>query len=120
MPYFMCQYCGCLVNLDLAQSVPPHKCPVCDQVCAFVNVTSYTPEYGGEKYPDPRIMSFVLHGVAPQINKSASAGLTQRTSVSSDSDALCREAAFIAIRKLRDQIMPMLKGKTEPKVVQED
>ena len=104
MAYFMCQYCGYLVNLGLDVDVPPHKCPVCDQPCAFVNVTCYTPECGGESNLDPRIIACVLR-TAARHKMNTRAGLVQRSSVSSDSDALCREAALLALCKLRDQIL---------------
>ena len=112
MAYFMCQYCGCLVNLGLDANVPPHKCPVCDQTCAFVNVTCYTPECGGESNLDPRIIACVFR-TAARHKKNARVGSAQRTSVSSDSGALCREAALIAIREFRNQLRPRFSDRAE-------
>ncbi|HEX78135.1 MAG TPA: hypothetical protein G4O03_06985 [Dehalococcoidia bacterium] len=69
MAYFMCRQCGYLVNLGLDGDMPPHKCPACDQTCAFVNVTCYRPECGGEGNPDPEIMGHVLGGIAARNKK---------------------------------------------------
>ena len=105
MVYFVCQYCGYLLNLGLDENTPPHKCPVCDQTCAFVNITCYTPECGDERNPDPKIMAYVLDEIAARNKKNTIAGLVQRISIGSNSNALCYEAALIALRKLRDQLM---------------
>lgn len=106
MTYFMCQYCGYLMHLRLEGDVPAHKCPSCDQSCAFVNVTSYTPEHGAEKNPDPRIMAHFLDGVSARNRRNIGVCLAQRTSVGSDSDDLCYQAALISMRKLHDQLKP--------------
>lgn len=38
-----CCECGFTVGAE----TPPEKCPSCQQQCAFIDVTCYTPECGG-------------------------------------------------------------------------
>jgi len=103
LAYFMCCGCGYLVKLDLESNVPPHECPACGQTCAFVNVTSYRPEFGAEGNPDTKIMALLLD--AAEAQKKERAGVAQRTQglMSSRTYALCREAALIALRESLEQ-----------------
>ncbi|WP_045220926.1 rubredoxin-like domain-containing protein [Desulfonatronum thioautotrophicum] len=43
MPYFKCSNC----QNTLEAETPPETCPACQQKCAFIDVTCYTPECGG-------------------------------------------------------------------------
>jgi len=100
MTYFMCHSCGRLVRLETNPAVPPHECPDCGEACAFVNVTSYRPEFGVGN-PDTEIMGLLL---AEARNRRGTA-LAQRTQglMSSRVDDLCREAALVALRELLAQ-----------------
>ena len=109
MPCWMCTSCGHYVNTG----TPPDECPQCRQRCSFGNVTCYRPECGGERNSDPKIMAYVLDGMAAGNKKNTTAGLAQRSSISYDSNALCYEAALIALRQLRDQLRPRCRGKAE-------
>ena len=102
MVYFMCCSCGYLLRLRVNPDVPPHKCPACDQTCAFVNVTSYRPEVG-EGNPDPQIMASLLKEA--EVWKKAKAQPTRRAQglMGSHIDDLCREAALMALRDLLEQ-----------------
>lgn len=107
MAYWMCKSCGhCLKDLQ-----PPDECPICRQRCSFANVTCYTPECGGERNPDPKVMAYVLHTIAAENKENSTVGLTQRTSISSPSNALCYEAVLVALQKFRDQLEPSCRGK---------
>ncbi len=101
---FMCQYCGCSLELGLNSVVPPNKCPECDQGCAFVNITCYTPECGNERNIDPKIMAYVLEGIGAGKEKNTSAALADRASIDSDGKGLCYEAALVSLRKLRGEL----------------
>lgn len=105
MTYFMCQYCGYLLGLELERAALPDKCPGCTQVYAFVNVTGYTPRHG-ERSPDPRIVSYVLEGA--ENRRRARVDVPQRTpAIVARSNALCYQAALVALREFRDQLKPI-------------
>jgi len=40
----------------LHDKAPPVECPACHQRCAFTDVTCYTPDCGGPKNPDPKLV----------------------------------------------------------------
>ena len=115
MPYWMCTSCGHCFNA----AMPPDECPRCQQRCSFGDVTCYTPECGGETNPNPKIMAYVLDGIAAGSKKNMTAGLAQRTSISPDSNALCYEAALITLRKLRDELRSRCGGKAEHEALRE-
>jgi rubrerythrin len=50
-PHWKCGKCGRTVQA----SNPPEKCPGCDEVCDFKDVTCYTPECGGTGNIDPQL-----------------------------------------------------------------
>jgi len=102
MVYFMCCSCGHLLRLRVDDVAPPHECPACGQTCSFVNVTSYQPEVG-EGNPDPQIMALLLKQADAW--KRAKAQPTRRAQglMTSRTDALCREAALMALRDLLEQ-----------------
>jgi len=111
MPHWICTSCGYYVDATR----PPDECPHCWQRYSFGDVTCYTPECGGEKNSGPKVMAYVLDGIAPRNKKSMTAGFAQRTSKSSDSNALCYEAALIAPRKLRDELTLGAEGRQSMK-----
>lgn len=118
MTYFMCQYCGYLLSLELEKSALPDKCPGCAQVYAFVNITGYTPEHG-EKSPDPRTMAYILD----ENRRKARVDVPQRTpAVVAHSNALCYQAALIGMRQFRDQLKrrPEVRPVKKPILVVDD
>ena len=56
MAHWMCTMCGYYVQT----SAPPDRCPSCEQVCAFNDVTCYRPECGGERNIDPLLVGSTL------------------------------------------------------------
>lgn len=50
--WWKCTICGYTLQAD----VPPGTCPSCQQTCAFTDVTCYTPECGGTRNLDPRLV----------------------------------------------------------------
>ena len=56
MAHWMCTMCG----YYLQSSAPPDRCPSCEQVCAFNDVTCYRPECGGEQNIDPLVVGSTL------------------------------------------------------------
>ena len=44
MPEWKCSHCG----YQLSAKNPPKRCPSCNDVCEFVNVTCYIPECQSE------------------------------------------------------------------------
>ncbi len=56
MAHWMCTRCG----YYLQSSVPPNRCPSCEQICAFNDVTCYRPECGGEQNIDPMVVGSTL------------------------------------------------------------
>ncbi len=59
MTHWMCANCGYYLQAD----TPPDRCPGCNQVCAFNDVTCYRPECGGEKNVDPLLVGSALRSV---------------------------------------------------------
>lgn len=102
MEYFMCCSCGYLLKLNVEEGAPPNECPSCQQAGAFVNVTSYRPDIGEGK-ADEKIMALLLEKVeAWNRAKVQPAGRAQGL-MTSRVDALCREAALMALRDLLEQ-----------------
>jgi CRP-like cAMP-binding protein/rubredoxin len=66
MMHWMCRTCG----YYLQSPEPPNRCPGCNQVCAFNNVTCYRPECGGDSNVDPLLVGGTLgaltHEKAPR------------------------------------------------------
>jgi hypothetical protein len=56
MAHWMCTTCG----YYLQSSAPPGRCPSCEQICAFNDVTCYRPECGGEQNLDPLVVGSTL------------------------------------------------------------
>jgi CRP/FNR family cyclic AMP-dependent transcriptional regulator len=56
MAHWMCTTCG----YYLQSSAPPNRCPSCEQICAFSDVTCYRPECGGEQNIDPLVVGSTL------------------------------------------------------------
>jgi|GEM_PF-171515 len=56
MAHWMCTTCG----YYLQSSAPPGRCPGCEQICAFSDVTCYRPECGGEQNIDPLVVGSTL------------------------------------------------------------
>ena len=56
MTHWMCTTCGYYFQVPL----PPDRCPSCQQVCAFNDVTCYRPECGGVQNIDPLVVSSTL------------------------------------------------------------
>lgn len=56
MTHWMCTCCG----YYLQAKAPPNRCPSCEQVCAFNDVTCYRPECGGEQNIDPLVVGSTL------------------------------------------------------------
>lgn len=56
MTHWMCVNCG----YYLQGNEPPKKCPGCNQVCIFNDVTCYRPECGGERNIDPLLVGSIL------------------------------------------------------------
>ena len=52
IPWWKCSLCG----YTLQRATPPETCPDCRQVCAFTDVSCYTPECGGPGKIDPKLM----------------------------------------------------------------
>ena len=52
----MCTTCG----YYLQGPQPPNRCPSCNQVCAFNDVTCYRPDCGGESNVDPLLVGATL------------------------------------------------------------
>jgi|WetSurMetagenome_2_1015567.scaffolds.fasta_scaffold267231_2 CRP-like cAMP-binding protein len=61
MTHWMCVKCG----YYLQDSLPPKKCPGCNQVCIFSDVTCYRPECGGERNIDPLLVGSILGSLTP-------------------------------------------------------
>ena len=99
MLYFMCANCGYLLKLKVGEK-PPHKCPTCGQVCAFLNVTSYRPEHGLGN-PDARVMASLMSKA--QASKKENAPRAKGLLHSYHIDTLCREAAMIALQETLEQ-----------------
>ena len=53
MTYWMCDKCSFVIE----SPKPPDPCPSCQIKCAFSDVTSYTPEYGGIGALDSRLVA---------------------------------------------------------------
>ena len=51
LTYWKCGNCGRIE----ASEREPEKCPGCNEVCDFKNVTCYTPDCGGPGNIDPRL-----------------------------------------------------------------
>ena len=103
MVHFMCCGCGYLLKLSVDEGSPPHECPACGQACAFVNVTSYRPEVG-EGTPDPQIMASLLKQAETRRMATAQSAPRARGLLESyHVDALCKEAALVALRDLLEQ-----------------
>ncbi|MEM2924742.1 MAG: hypothetical protein QXJ68_03525 [Methanocellales archaeon] len=51
MTWWKCSNCG----YTFQASKPLNQCPSCKQICAFLDVTCYIPECGGEANRDPRL-----------------------------------------------------------------
>jgi len=67
MTHWMCYNCG----YYLQSPEPPDRCPACNQVCAFSDVTCYRAECGGEKNIDPLLVGAALGTLAtPKPQKS--------------------------------------------------
>jgi CRP-like cAMP-binding protein/rubredoxin len=56
MTHWMCTTCG----YYLQGPQPPNRCPSCNQVCAFNDVTCYRPDCGGESNVDPLLVGATL------------------------------------------------------------
>jgi hypothetical protein len=56
MAHWMCTTCG----YYLQALAPPDRCPSCEQVCAFNDVTCYRPECGGDQNIDPLVVGSTL------------------------------------------------------------
>ena len=95
--YFMCSGCGYLLTLE--PEVVPHTCPACGQACAFINVTAYRPEASGTG-PDTKVMALLLDEARAQERTRATQIRRTRGLMGSDANALCREAALMALREL--------------------
>ena len=52
LAYWECSECRFLVTT----AVPPDICPECGAKCAYINVTCYLPECGGQSHYDPRLI----------------------------------------------------------------
>ncbi len=52
MTQWQCTHCGYTFGAETT----PEKCPSCQQVCTFNNVTCYIPDCGGPGNIDPRLM----------------------------------------------------------------
>lgn len=102
MVYFMCSGCGYLLRLEVANESPPPECPACGQACAFVNVTSYRPEVGVGN-PDTKLMEYVLDATEASKKARAQGARGSQGLMSPRTDALCQEAALIALRDLLEQ-----------------
>jgi len=50
--WWKCSECG----FTMQATMPPEQCPSCQQKCAFIDVTCYTPECGGPGGPDPQLL----------------------------------------------------------------
>jgi hypothetical protein len=68
MTHWMCAHCGYYLQANL----PPERCPGCNQVCIFNDVTCYRPECGGERNIDPLLVG------------STMGSLTQRTLIKTE------------------------------------
>jgi len=51
LAYWKCSGCSFLITAE----APPDVCPACNEICAFINVTCYTPDCGGPDRVDPRL-----------------------------------------------------------------
>lgn len=49
--WWKCSNCG----YTLQAPAPPETCPGCNEKCAFIDVTCYTPECGGPGNIDPQV-----------------------------------------------------------------
>jgi len=56
MAHWMCTMCG----YYLQSSAPPNRCPGCEKICAFSDVTCYRPECGGVQNVDPVVVGNTL------------------------------------------------------------
>ncbi len=56
MAHWICSTCG----YYLQGAAPPERCPSCQRVCAFNDVTCYRPECGGEQNIDPILVGTTL------------------------------------------------------------
>ncbi len=71
MAHWMCTMCGYYLH----GPEPPNRCPSCEQVCAFNDVTCYRPECGGVQNVDPLVVGSTLRtlrgGPEPAANPNA-------------------------------------------------
>ncbi len=74
MTHWMCTMCG----YYLQASAPPNRCPSCEQVCAFNDVTCYRPECGGAQNVDPLVVGSTLS----MVKRGAEAPISPRPSSS--------------------------------------
>ncbi|MFV0436889.1 MAG: rubredoxin-like domain-containing protein [Desulfopila sp.] len=51
-PFWKCSSCGNTIQAPKA----PEQCPSCQEKCAFMDVTCYTPDCGGPGNIDPRLV----------------------------------------------------------------
>ncbi|TET53047.1 MAG: hypothetical protein E3J64_04155 [Anaerolineales bacterium] len=51
LSWWKCALCG----YTLQAESPPKTCPGCNEKCAFVDATCYTPECGGPGQIDPKV-----------------------------------------------------------------
>ncbi len=72
MTHWMCGSCGYYV----CESEPPNKCPGCNQLCVFRNVTCYRPECGGEANVDPLLVGAALGTLSKPVQPKIEGALT--------------------------------------------
>ena len=53
MTQWQCEHCG----YAFAADCPPEHCPSCHETCSFRDVTCYTPDCGGPRNIDPRLVA---------------------------------------------------------------
>jgi rubredoxin len=51
MTQWQCSNCGYTFRAES----PPDRCPSCNQVCSFKDVSCYIPDCGGQQNIDPRL-----------------------------------------------------------------
>lgn len=62
MTKWICAECSYQIDAE----APPEHCPSCDKDCAFVDVTCYIPECGGEQNVNPQIVEVVRKQQEPK------------------------------------------------------
>jgi CRP-like cAMP-binding protein len=98
MTHWMCARCGYYLQGNL----PPHRCPGCNQVCVFNDVTCYRPECGGEHNIDPLLVGSTLGSLTKPGATSAKPVVLRSTEKSILVNEIFKNLSEKQIKAIRD------------------